>query len=339
MLSYAFNNLDRICEKGVNIEKFDNAQELLAVILYKGISYRLKKKLSQAYNTHIYPLKTPKGKLNLSMTIKQGLLAKHQIVCEYDELTENYLLNQILKSTCNVLITKGELKVEYKNLLKSLMASFQNIDLIDLKTIKWKSLVFHRNNDTYRLLINLCYIICNGMIMTTEDGSYKICNYINESQLYSLFQRFVLNYYKKHYPQLKPAASKIEWDIEDNEGIELLPNMRTDITLFNGNHSLIIDTKFYSKKILQSYYGKQSIDSSHLYQILAYVKNKDKYNTGNVSGLILYAKNENINKILLDKKIGKNRIQALTLDLNVKWEVIKQELNNIIEDHFSVTTR
>ncbi len=58
-----------------------------------------------------------------------------------------------------------------------------------------------------------------------------------------------------------------------------------------------------------------------------------------MSGLILYAKNENINKILLDKKIGKNRIQALTLDLNVKWEVIKQELNNIIEDHFSVTTR
>ena len=37
MLSYAFQNLKKICDETVSCEEFENIQDLFAVILYKGI--------------------------------------------------------------------------------------------------------------------------------------------------------------------------------------------------------------------------------------------------------------------------------------------------------------
>ena len=46
MLSYAFKNLDSVCEYNADCETFDNIQDLFSVILYKGISNQIKKGLS-----------------------------------------------------------------------------------------------------------------------------------------------------------------------------------------------------------------------------------------------------------------------------------------------------
>ncbi len=58
----------------------------------------------------------------------------------------------------------------------------------------------------------------------------------------------------------------------------------------------IIDTKFYGRSMqTRADYDSRTIHSGNLYQIFTYVKNKDVGNTGNVSGLLLYAKtNETI---------------------------------------------
>jgi len=67
--------------------------------------------------------------------------------------------------------------------------------------------------------------------------------------------------------------------------------MRTDITLTGENKTLIIDTKFYSHSI-SLHFGKISYLSNNLYLIFTYVKNKDVDNTGNIEGMLLYAKTE-----------------------------------------------
>ena len=63
-------------------------------------------------------------------------------------------------------------------------------------------------------------------------------------------KNFVLNYYKKHYPELKAKSAVIRWNVNsmnsDDEALAFLPRMRTDITLTYANKILIIDTKFLS---------------------------------------------------------------------------------------------
>lgn len=70
----------------------------------------------------------------------------------------------------------------------------------------------------------------------------------------------------------------------------------------------------------------QSIHSSNLYQIYAYLKNLDKANTGNVEGMLLYAKTQE--QITPNNKysMGGNTIWVKTLDLNLPFLQIVGQL-------------
>ena len=104
--------------------------------------------------------------------------------------------------------------------------------------------------------------------------------------------------------------------------------MKTDITLHKGDRTLIIDTKYYGK-MMQEQFDKQTIHSGNLYQIFTYVKNLDKDNTGNVSGILLYARTQEEIAPDLDATFGKNRIMVRTLDLNCDFATIRSQLDGI----------
>ena len=56
--------------------------------------------------------------------------------------------------------------------------------------------------------------------------------------------KFILEYYRKHYPQIKTSASQIGWALDDGIGA-MLPIMQSDIMLTYGDKTLIIDAKYY----------------------------------------------------------------------------------------------
>ena len=179
------------------------------------------------------------------------------------------------------------------------------------------------------MLMNICYFILDGMLMTTESGAYKMATFSDE-HMNRLFEKFVLEYYRVHHRELSAYPDHIEWDItnRDDAVITFLPEMRTDITLHKGNRTLIIDTKYYGK-MMQERFDKQTIHSGNLYQIFTYVKNKDKDNTGNVSGLLLYARTQEEIAPDLNANFGKNRIMVRTLDLNCVFSEIQSQLRDI----------
>lgn len=74
------------------------------------------------------------------------------------------------------------------------------------------------------------------------------------------------------------------------------------------------------------------LNDDNMYQIFTYVKNYDKNNTGNVSGILLYAKTDET--VLPDEKpfkIGGNTFSVKTLDLNTEFSEISNRLNEIIK--------
>jgi 5-methylcytosine-specific restriction enzyme subunit McrC len=100
-------------------------------------------------------------------TIQNRIARKRVLTCEYDELSENNLLNQILKTTVMLLLRHTKVDQEYKSDLKKEMLFFSNVDTIDPTTIRWSAIRFQRNNNTYRMLISLCQLILEGMLLTT----------------------------------------------------------------------------------------------------------------------------------------------------------------------------
>ena len=109
--------------------------------------------------------------------------------------------------------------------------------------------------------------------------------------------------------------------------------MHSDITLKHGGLTLIIDAKFY-KHSLASYMDRQMLHSGNLYQIFTYVINEDKTGSGDVSGLLLYARTTEETEPFLSVTIGGNRIKVLSLDLNRSFKEISAALDDIVASHF-----
>lgn len=144
----------------------------------------------------------------------------------------------------------------------------------------------------------------------------------------------------KTLPQLKANASQIPWVLDDGIG-DMLPIMQSDIQLQKENNILIIDAKYYSSTT-QAHFDKNTIHSNNLYQIFTYVKNR-QYQFGDnkciVSGMLLYAKtNEQIQPDNLYQFHG-NQISVRTLDLNLPFKEIEEQLDLITFSHFGELTK
>lgn len=336
MLSYAFQILKQSNYDEVASERFENAQDLFAAILSKGIGQQLKRGLYREYVTKNETLSVMRGKLDMPNTIRNRIQRKQKLACEFDELSENNLFNQILKTTVHHLLIDDGVEIERKTALKKVLVFFDEIDLLNPSEIIWSRLHYQRNNKNYELLMNVCYFVLDGLLQTTEKGEYRMVSFSDE-HMATLYEKFILEYYAQHHTYLSEVKSgKVDWNLtgDNNEAmIRFLPNMQTDIMLRLNEKILIIDAKYYGHT-LQKQYDKYTLHSNNMYQIFSYVKNQDKDNTGNVAGILLYAKtDEDITPDVMFN-IGGNPIGAKTLDLNKEFALIADQLDSIAKNYF-----
>ena len=331
MLAYAFEELKKNNYEQIAHEEFEHIQDLFAEILYKGVSAQLKRGLHREYINRVEDLPLLKGRLDIRGTIANQMRCRNVLCCEFDDLSENNLFNRVLKTTLSLLCHERNVSSVRKAELRTLLPFFSGVDEIDVRNIRWNDFVYQRNNQMYRMLMNVCYFIIDGMLMTTETGKYRMATFSDE-HMCRLFEKFVLEYYRLHHRELSPNPDRIEWNIYSKDAmvIDLLPAMQSDIVLHRGDQSLVIDTKYYSHA-MQYHFDKPTIHSANLYQIFTYVKNLDVKDTGNVSGLLLYAKTDEDITPDLSASLGKNHIRVRTLDLNQEFSGIASQLEEFLK--------
>ena len=334
MLSYAFQVLNEQGYKDIATEQFDNVAELCAAILTKGIAVQLKRGLGKEYIPQTEALSSLRGKIDITESIKTQSLLRKQLICTYDDFTVNCYLNRILKSTMELLL-HADISKARKKALRKLMIYFADVDVLDIHTINW-NIRYDRNNQSYRMLISICYLVVKGLLQTNSDGSTRLMDFIDEQRMCRLYEKFILEYYRKEHPEITARASQIPWQLDDGFS-DMLPIMQSDITLSKGNRTLIIDAKYYAHNT-QTQYDVHTLHSGNLYQIFTYVKNKDaEYGDAphEVSGMLLYAKtDEQIQPDHVYHMSG-NKISVRTLNLSCEFSEIAEQLDLIVNNHFS----
>ena len=186
------------------------------------------------------------------------------------------------------------------------------------------------------MLISICYLILKGLLQTTSDGRTKLMDFLDEQCMCRLYEKFILEYFKKEHPEVKASASQIPWDTDDGYR-EMLPVMQSDITLKQRDRTLVIDAKYYAHTT-QKQYDIHKIHSSNLYQIFTYVKNKDMefgVQPHTVSGMLLYAATDEEIQPDNSYQMSGNKISVRTLNLNRDFSEIAAQLNAIVDEHFS----
>ncbi|PNH17936.1 5-methylcytosine-specific restriction endonuclease system specificity protein McrC [Lachnospiraceae bacterium] len=335
MLAYAFQVLNERGYKKIATEDFDNTAELCAAILARGISTQLKRGLGRQYIPKTEPLSSLRDKIDVTESIKTQAFLRKQMICTYDDFSVNAYMNRIIKSTVQLLL-KADISKSRKKELKKLMLYFTEVEPLDLYSGNW-NIQYDRNNQTYRMMISICYLVVKGLLQTQSDGTTKLMDFLDEQRMHRLYEKFILEYYRREFPQISANASQIPWQLDDDMG-EMLPVMQTDIMLSHADKVLIIDAKYYAHTT-QLQYDKHTLHSGNLYQIFTYVKNKEaelRDKEHEVSGMLLYARTEEETQPDHTYQMSGNKISVRTLDLSRDFSVIRRQLDDIVMEHFSI---
>jgi 5-methylcytosine-specific restriction enzyme subunit McrC len=187
------------------------------------------------------------------------------------------------------------------------------------------------------MLISICYLVVKGLLQTQSDGTTKLMDFLDEQRMHRLYEKFILEYYRREYPQITASASRIPWQL-DNDISAMLPVMQTDIMLTYEEKTLIIDAKYYTHS-MQVHYDNHTLHSVNLYQIFTYVKNKEVEladRPHEVSGMLLYARTDEEIYPENEYSMSGNRIEVRTLNLDGDFAMIKAQLDGIARKYLGV---
>lgn len=332
LLSYAWDRLDEAELTQAGIDDFDEVVNLLGKVLANGCHYLFRRGLFRNYQELQEEIPGIRGKLLLKESLSGLSFQNRKAWCQYDELSHNILLNQILKSTLKRLLRIDQIDNSLHGNLKEIFSRFSDVDEINLQLYHFNSVQIHRNNAFYGFLIQICRLIYESSALDETGDHYLFRDFTRDHQkLARLFESFVFNFYKREQQRFKVTSPKFPWPFKSQieKDNELLPSMFTDIVLEDEQKIIIIDTKFYSNTLSKrSDFESVSFNSPNLYQIFAYMQHIPNPVKKDVGGILLYP--DVGNSINATYSWKDQNITFKTIDLDQEWTGIKNELLKLV---------
>ena len=341
MLLYAWNETPHSPYwKMVDDEESPTLDALLASALAKMLQQRLRIGLGCTYMPEQRPLRGIRGRIHVSMSLKRRAFERGQTFCEFEEFSINAPKNQIIRSTLHYLAQMGEFGSEnaqtatLRHRARWLVRALDGVDLIELTPDVIFRQQVQRHDHDYRIMLAICDFILRRRMPTEQAGQAFISRLERERYvLHRLYQDFVTNFYRHHLWSWTISREKV-LDWHDGGDNAYLPKMRPDLILeqLPDERMIVLDTKFTARSLIQNQWGKAMFDSSHLYQIYAYLKTQEHLTESKMgaTGILLYPaiREELSEKIVLPRQ----SIRIECVNLAADWPDIEKRLLNLIAD-------
>ena len=347
MLLYAWNEVPLDQVRGwplqhAALERAPTLDALLALVLIRLIQQRLRIGLGHEYIEETNSLRGIRGRINFAETINQHALERGQLICQFQGYHLNSLKNQIIRSTLARLVKVGEfgpdtaLVREIQQKLRLLLRDLDGIDFIELTPDLIRRQLYARSghDHDYRLMLSICDLILQRQIPGDPEGRTRALVPMIDRELlvlYKIYERFVANFYRMHLKGWEVSAQKrLEWHAA--EANERLPLMIPDIVLQDRStrRMIVLDTKFTAQSLTENQWGKAIFDSSHLYQLYAYLKSQEHISEVHrtAAGILLYpaVRNRFSERVKLQDQV----IRIESVDLAAPWQEIEGQLLELV---------
>lgn len=330
LLLYAWDKFDEGRMVSIDAEPDTDLVNLLALVLTRGIDQLLRRGLDRGYLSVVEELAGIRGKLDLSTSIKSNLLPRARTACQFDELSHDVLHNQILKATLVRLLKAEGLERKVRSSVRLAFQRMPECRSIQLTRHHFRAVQLHRNTRFYRLLIDVCRLVFEHLIPDESKGIFRFRDFSrDEVRMRLLFEQFLRNFYKHEQSAFRVRRNHFPWANAVGEGAALLPEMNTDVTLVRPGHQIVIDAK-YTPYVLQHnpYGGTPRLNSKHLFQLFAYLKNIPNPMHDAIDGIIIYPLAQN--DVNAKCEIHGHLLRVFTVDLNQHWTNIRRELLSLV---------
>jgi len=329
LLLYAWSLIGERAATDAADEGYTELQDLFAHVLADTVSRLMARGLDRGYVPRDEAVRGIRGKLELAGTLKRNHLANAQAHCHIDELEYDVLHNRVIKATLRAL-TETPLHPDNAKKVRRLHRKMDAVADVEIALRDFRRVQLHRNNALYEFAMRLCELIHENLMVDPRTGRTRFREYqATQQQMGLLFQGFVREFFRRHQPGFTVTDPHIRW-VADASPADLarLPRMETDIVLESAERRIILDTKFYAEALVGRGNNKRII-AEHLYQVFAYVQNREARVPGPPhEGMLLYPVVKE--RFAFEYVLMGHRFTVRSLDLGQPWQSIHQDLLAIL---------
>ena len=331
LLLYAWNYVKEGEEIDVLAKGYTRLQDLFAHILADTAARLLARGLDRGYLTQDAAVRGIRGKVSVTATVRRGLTVQAQTYCRYDELERDVLHNQILKATLKSLL-ELEIDSRIKTRIRRLYGKLEGVTEIRITSRDFSRVQIHRNNRLYDFALQLCRLIHDNLMIEPGRGTARFIDFrADEQKMGSVFEQFLRAFFKREQRTYDILSPSIPWhDVHASDyDLARLPTMQSDIVLTSPWRGIVLDAKFYHQP-LTSRSGTQKVRSDHLYQILAYVSNRNAVRKDSVreEAMLLYPVVDSA--FSFDFRLNGERVMVRSINLNQPWHAIHRDLLELV---------
>ena len=210
-----------------------------------------------------------KGKIKFTENIRYNSSNQAKFYCEYDEFSENNILNQLFLfvSTCLYNISNDSYN---KKTLKFIMNYYADIKLVRFDRFKAEKIKLSRNQELFKKPFNLAKMFVEKTSVDLSKNKFENITLIWDMN--KLFEEFIFEIMKKN-------ESEFGWTFTAQKGKRLLAgddnkkrNTYVDIYAENDKDKIILDTKY------KIFTGTDDFLNADVFQVSTYclLHNADK---------------------------------------------------------------
>lgn len=257
MLSYT-KNLDIKTNENAKLANEKNPFiEILIREFATSLFEALKRLTPKRYVREEENLNYLKGKIKFSENIRYNCTNQAKFYCEYDEFSENNLLNQLFLfvATCLYNISNNSYN---KKILKFIINYYSNIKFIRFDKFKVQKIKLARNQELFKKPFILAKMFVEKTSVDLSKNKFENITLVWDMN--KLFEEFIYELIKRKIPECKPKAQKAKrLLIRKNETRR---DSKVDILI--QKPQVIIDTKYKKFK------NFDDISSADIYQVTTY---------------------------------------------------------------------
>ena len=336
LLCYAWGRVqERDTRRLATIGGLSTVQDLLGKVLAGGVSHLFRRGIDRGYVERREDLAGIRGKLAVSETAKRALRARGRAACDFEELSVDTPPNRILRTSLHGLLGKRvTLHREVRSDVRSAYRRLDGVSRTRLTRNTFGQVQLGGNRRLYQFLLSVCRLLYESSVVDENTGRTAFRDFRrDEATMWALFEEFVTEFYEREqrvYGVNPGGSRRIHWaeaSAEDDANRARIPVMTADVILESSKRRIILDTKYYRDALARGRgSGTGKLHSANLYQLLAYLRNRQATHPGRPmhEGILLYP--EVGQPLRADIRLEGFRIQARTVNLDWDWRQIHREM-------------
>ena len=337
LLCYAWRHSH---ESGVvdlaELGRFDQVHDLFGKVLSEGTFRLLRQGLDRGYVEVSEDVAGVRGRVDVSETVKRGVRRRGRAACRYGELSYDVPHNRILRAALYELLKLEELAPEIRTEVGLAYRRLTDVPLVPFDRGLFRRLQLDRNRHLYHFLIAVCWLIREGILVDQTTGKSRFRDFRrDEATMWKLFEAFVTEFYAREGMGFDvKGQGRIPWHAAWSpvaEHLEHLPAMWADVLLESPDRRIILDAKFY-QRALDERFGTQKLRSSNLYQLLAYLRNRQAARPEGPrhEGVLLYPVVDS--PLAVEVYLEGFRIRARGINLAQDWPLIHRDMLAVLQN-------